>query len=319
MKSTDPVKPGVLQMYMRYPYPNYSADERATILPAELCRYRYLGLETFMPNARVLDVGCGTGHRVMPMAKHFGAREYVGLEQSSASITVARALAAEIGMNATIHEGDLFSLPVPDGSFDIVISQGVLHHTSDPWRGFTELVRVCRPGGFVNIYLYNKANHFRHNLQKERVNREAGDDLERRFAVAHRLYGTKPVADMTPGEIASFVDQYCHPHKSDHTVMETLAKYDEAGLAYWGSYPPLRMRDFIGMAQYRGALSRRFQRQLSERVVALASRLPPIGQDAPPFMRPTRWHALLFEAIYLFQGIKGNYSGGPAFCGRKRA
>jgi SAM-dependent methyltransferase len=319
MTASDPVKAEVLQMYMRYPYPNYSAEERAQILPAEQCRYRYLGLEALMANARVLDVGCGTAHRVMPLAKHYGAREYVGLEQSAASIAVARELAVEIDMAATIHEGDLFRLPFPDASFDVVISQGVLHHTSDPWRGFRELVRVCRPGGFVNTYLYNKANHFRHNLQKQRVDREAGDDLERRFLVAHRLYGSRPIAEMTPGEIAGFVDQYCHPHKSDHTVMETLAHYDEAGLDYWGSYPPLRVRDFVGMAQYRGALSRRFQRKLSARVVELASKLPPIGREAPPFARPTRLHAWLFEAVYFLQGIKGHYSGGPAFCGRKRA
>jgi SAM-dependent methyltransferase len=94
MTASDPVKAEVLQMYMRYPYPNYSAEERAQILPAEQCRYRYLGLEALMANARVLDVGCGTAHRVMPLAKHYGAREYVGLEQSAASIAVARELAA---------------------------------------------------------------------------------------------------------------------------------------------------------------------------------------------------------------------------------
>ena len=319
MKSSDPVKPSVLQMYLRYPYPNYSAEELAQILPAELCRYRYLGLEPFMAGARVLDVGCGTSHRVMPLAKHFGAREYVGLEQSTASIAVGRALAEQIGMNATIHEGDLFSLPFPDASFDIVISQGVLHHTSDPWRGFQELVRVCKPNGFVFTFLYNKANHFRHSLQKQRVNREAGDDLERRFTVAHRLYGTRPVAEMTPSEIAGFFDQYCHPHQSEHTVMETLEHYDAAGLEYWGTYPPLRIRDFVGMAQHRGSLSNRFQRSLSKWVVSVASLLPRVGSVSPPFKRPTRLHVLLFEALYFLQGLRGNYSGGPAFCGRKRA
>ena len=306
-------------MYLRYPYPNYSAEELAQILPAELCRYRYLGLEPYMANARVLDVGCGTSHRVMPLAKHFGAREYVGLEQSTASIAVGRALAAEIGMNATIHEGDLFNLPFPDDSFDIVICQGVLHHTSDPWRGFQELVRVCRPNGFVFTFLYNRANHFRHNRQKQRIIREAGADLERRFAVAHRLYGTRPVAEMTPAEIAGFFDQYCHPYQSDHTVMETLERYDEAGLEYWGSYPPLRTRDFLGMAQYRGALSGRFQRSLSRWVVRLALMLPSIGMVSPPFKRPSRLHALFFETMYLLQGLRGKYSGGPAFCGRKCA
>lgn len=318
MVSADPVKAGVRGMYLRYPFPNYSAAERSQIFPAELCRYRYLGLESFLIGARVLDVGCGTGHRVMPLAKHFGVAEYVGLDHSASSIEVARELGRELDLRASIHEGDLFALPFQSGEFDVVISQGVLHHTSDPWRGFRELVRVCRPGGFVSIYLYNKWNHLRHNLQKGRVSRLAGDDVERRFAVAHRLYGTKPVEDMTPGEVAAFADQYCHPHKSDHTVGETLAQFDAAGLDYWGSYPPLRIRDFIGMVQYRGSLDTRFARRSSRLAAAMARWLPAMGRSVPPFKRPTRLHAFLFQVLYAWQGLGGAYSGGPAFCGRRR-
>src|SRR3712207_3374697 len=122
-------------------------------------------------------------------------------------------------------------------------SQGVLHHTSEPYRGFKELVRVCKPGGFVDIYLYNKWNHWRHNMQKEKVSKLAGEDIEKRFEVAHKLYGKKPIEEMTPAEIAGFYDQYCHPHKSDHTVGETLSWFDEQGLDYWGSYPALGILD----------------------------------------------------------------------------
>lgn len=313
----DPVKADVLQTYLQYPYPRYSAAELERIKPAELCRYRYLGIEHVMRGARVLDVGCGTAHRVMPMAKHFGAAAYFGLEQSAASIAVARELAEQIGMNAVIVEGDLFSLPFPDSSFDVVISQGVLHHTSDPWRGFAELVRVCKRGGFVEIYLYNWWNHLRHNRQKARVDRQAGADLHQRLRVAHQLYGTKPLEEMTASEVAGFVDQYCHPHKSDHTVEETLARFDESGLEYWGSYPPLRFRDFAGMVQYRSSLSSHYARRSSRIVSRLLTALPAMGRTVPPFSRPSAAHSLLFQMAYAIQGAGGSYSGGPAFCGRK--
>jgi len=133
MEYVDKVKGGVLRMYMQHPYPNYSAEERQNILAAELSRYRFLGLEQFLPNARLIDVGCGTAHRVMPIAKHFGVKEYVGIDHSVASLKVAQDLADELKFDrATLVEGDIFKLPYPDSSFDIVISQGVLHHTSDP-------------------------------------------------------------------------------------------------------------------------------------------------------------------------------------------
>ena len=323
MSAPDRVKRPVLQMYMAHPYPNYSAAERRQIFAAELCRYRFLGLEPFLSGSRVIDVGCGTGHRVMPMAHHFGAREYVGFDHSAASLDVARQLKQELGFDgATLVEGDIFKLPYPDASFDVVISQGVLHHTSDPYRAFQELVRICRPGGFVNIYLYNWWNHWRHNLQKRKVDRLAGPDIEDRFRVAHRLYGVKPIDQMTPAEIAGFYDQYCHPHKSDHTVGETLRWFDEQGLDYWGTYPPLRFRDFVAMAQYRQQLTTQypfFHTHAAATFARVAAALPPMPVSAPPFARPTVFHRFAWQALYAWQGSGGRYSGGPAFCGRKRA
>lgn len=323
MPAVDHVKRPVLKMYMAHPYPNYSATERRQIFAAELCRYRYLGLEPFLRDARVIDVGCGTGHRVMPMAHHFGAREYVGFDHSAASLDVARELKEELGFSgATLVEGDIFKLPYPDASFDVVISQGVLHHTSDPYRAFQELVRICRPGGFVNIYLYNWWNHWRHNLQKRKVDRLAGPDIEDRFRVAHRLYGDKPIEQMTAAEIAGFYDQYCHPHKSDHTVGETLRWFDEQGLDYWGTYPPLRFRDFVAMAQYRQQLTTTypfFHTRAAATFARVAAALPAMPVTPPPFARPTLFHRFAWQALYALQGSGGRYSGGPAFCGRKRA
>jgi ubiquinone/menaquinone biosynthesis C-methylase UbiE len=318
---TDGVKKNVLEMYMRHPYPSYSKEERRNIFAAELCRYRYLGLEPFMFDARVIDVGCGTGHRVMPLAKHFGVKEYIGLDHSSASLGVADKLAKELGLESvTLVEGDLFNIPYSDDSFDIVISQGVLHHTSDPYRGFLELVRICRPNGFVNVFLYNKWNHWRHNLQKQKINRLAGDNLEKRFEVAHRLYGTKPVEAMTPAEVAGFYDQYCHPHKSDHAIGEIFDWFKEKGLMYWGSYPPLRFRDFVAMAQYRGALIEDysyFHTVLAENIVKMLMHLPSIGRTSPPFRKPTSMHQVFWQMMYALQGSRGKYSGGASLCGRK--
>lgn len=318
----DIVKGDVLNMYMNHPYPSYSKEERRNIFAAELCRYRFLGLESFLLGARLIDVGCGTGHRVIPIAQHFGVREYVGIDHSAVSLQVARTLAEELDMkNVTLLEGDLFKLPYDDATFDIVISQGVLHHTSDPYRGFKELVRLCRPGGFVNIFLYNRWNHWRHNIQKNKVNRLAGPDLEKRFKVAHALYGTKPIEQMTPAEIAGFYDQYCHPHKSDHTIVETLDWFKKQGLSYWGSYPPLRFRDFIAMAQYRAALSKDhpfFHTRLSETITGAAEKLPSMGARIPPFDEPSVLHRFFWQAMYALQGARGRYSGGAALCGRKQ-
>ncbi len=314
------IKEEVLKMYLSYPCPHFTKERRHERFAAELLRFRFLGFEPHMKGARMLDVGCGTGDRSILPAKHFGVAELVGFDQSDASLAAAREAAEEEGLERFVTaKGDLFNLPFEDESFDIVVSWGVLHHTSDPLRGFREMVRVCRPGGFLGIFLYNKYAHWRHNYQKDRVNRLAGDDLEERFAVAHRLYGTKPADEMSAEEVATFYDQYCHPHKSDHTLGETIDWFDSHGLEYWGSFPPLRFLDAISALQYRAELGDEYpvesrEARLFMRGAALLPRLRAGGH----FRRPNVFHRAAWQSIYAWMGRNGLYSIGSALSARKR-
>ena len=76
------IKRGVLAMYMAHPFPQWSSEERARRLAFEICRYKFLGLDTVLPGARLIEVGCGTGMRTMGAARHFGVREFVGFDHS---------------------------------------------------------------------------------------------------------------------------------------------------------------------------------------------------------------------------------------------
>ena len=57
--------------------------------------------------------------------------------------------------NVIVSQASIFELPYPDNSFDIVYSNGVIHHTPDAKKAFFSLVRKCRPGGLIGIYIYN--------------------------------------------------------------------------------------------------------------------------------------------------------------------
>lgn len=319
----DTIKRDVLSMYMSHPFPRWTKRERERRFHVdEYPRYRYLGLAEAMRGARFLEVGCGTGMRSMLAAKNFGVREFVGFDHSTASLNLAKQTAKEEEFDRfTPMEGDLFKLPFPDGSFDIVVSWGVLHHTHDPWGGFREMVRVCKPGGYLAIYLYNYWNHWRHNLQKARVDRLAGDDYEERFRVAHRLYGKQPFEAMTAADVALFYDQYCHPHKSDHTYGEILRRFDEFGLEFWGSFPPLRFREFRNYVKYRRSVAERFPlgKASSKLVVSALAGGSEGPLAAPPFKRPTFLHDLFWQAVLMWMGRGGEYSEGSAFSARKPA
>jgi len=108
---------------------------------------------------RVLEVGPGAGGHSALFAK-YGAR------MTSLDITPARARATNAkfrlmgeraaGCNAV--NGDSEALPFADDSFDIVYSNGVLHHTLDTERAIAEVLRVLKPGGQAVIMLYCKSS-----------------------------------------------------------------------------------------------------------------------------------------------------------------
>ena len=58
--------------------------------------------------------------------------------------------------NPILSHADLHHLPYPDESFDVIVSNGVLHHTPDTQAAVTEVYRVLKPQGQAIIMLYCK-------------------------------------------------------------------------------------------------------------------------------------------------------------------
>lgn len=105
---------------------------------------------------RVLDVGSGQGIDVAHYARA-GARA-TGIDLTPRHVELARAHLAALGLDAEVVEGDAEALPFPDGAFDRVSSNGVLHHTPDMAAALREVARVLRPGGEARIVVYNRGS-----------------------------------------------------------------------------------------------------------------------------------------------------------------
>ncbi len=81
----------------------------------------------------MLEVGCGMGTDLLHAAK-LGAN-VVGFHLSPRSVGLARRHFALSGIDGQFVHGDAEGLPFGDGSFDVVYSFGVLHHTPDTEGG----------------------------------------------------------------------------------------------------------------------------------------------------------------------------------------
>lgn len=58
--------------------------------------------------------------------------------------------------NVIVSQASIFQLPYPDNIFDIIYSNGVIHHTVEPRKALQELIRKLAPGGLIGIYIYAK-------------------------------------------------------------------------------------------------------------------------------------------------------------------
>jgi arsenite methyltransferase len=105
------------------------------------------------PGQVVLDLGCGAGTDLLVAAQMVGPEgRAIGVDMTPAMLERARQSAAAMGVaNVELHESLIESLPLPDESVDVVISNGVIDLVPDKDAVFSELDRVLRPGGRLQL------------------------------------------------------------------------------------------------------------------------------------------------------------------------
>ena len=105
------------------------------------------------PGERVLDLGSGAGTDSLVAAQMVGPQGSVtGIDMTPEMLEKARASATAMGAdNVRFVEGEVEQLPFADGSFDVVISNGVIDLVPDKDAVFGELFRVLAPGGRLQI------------------------------------------------------------------------------------------------------------------------------------------------------------------------
>jgi len=126
-------------------------------------RHRYTEYAAWMPrlmgfdkfrDARLLEIGCGMGTDLLQFAR--GGAHCTGIDLTPRSVEITRHRFRLYDADGTFMLSDGEHLPFRNESFDVVYSNGVLHHTPDTAGAIREVHRVLRPGGTAKVMLYHR-------------------------------------------------------------------------------------------------------------------------------------------------------------------
>lgn len=221
--------------YEANPFPNYQDMGRREDLRAKVAKRTFMRLldEQIPDNAKILEIGCGTGQLSNFLALKEG-RTISAVDISSKSLEMAQRFKDKNQLNnVTFSQMNLFKPIFKPESFDFVICTGVLHHTRNPFLGFQTISKFVKKGGFTVIGLYNTYGRIP-LLVRGFIIRLCGDRFK---FLDPRLRSTN--LNSIEKHIW-FMDQYKNPHESTHTIGEVLNWFEATGFEFINSIPKFK-------------------------------------------------------------------------------
>jgi SAM-dependent methyltransferase len=227
----------VRRFYEYAPFPGYPPRDSLESLRARAERSAFARLldSAISGDARILEIGCGTGQMSLYLAH--ADRLVISADLAGASLRLGAAAARRFGLDRVqFVETDLNRPGLRAGAFDVVYASGVLHHTPDPRRSFARIVQLARPGGMIVIGLYNVFARIPFRL--------------RRFVARLSRYRWVPFDPVLsdrknePARREAWVrDQYRHPEEHRHTIAEVRNWFRDNGVEYIRTYPSALIGD----------------------------------------------------------------------------
>ena len=221
----------VRRFYERAPFPGYPPHDSLHALRTRAERSVFARLldRSIPGDARIVEIGCGTGQMSLYLAH--GDRLVVAADLTHASLALGRQAAGRFGLTrVSFVETDLRCAGLQAGAFDVVYCSGVLHHTPDPRTSFARVASLARPGGMIVVGLYNAFARLPSRLRRVIAR-----------ASAFRFVPFDPVLRERGGETARkdawLRDQYQHPEEHRHTLAEVQEWFAENDVEFVRSYP----------------------------------------------------------------------------------
>lgn len=225
----------VRSFYEENPFPNYEDLDSDWSLRERAAKGVFARLldEQIPHGATILEVGCGTGQLSTFLSMRWG-RTVFGSDLSLPSLRLGHEFKERHRLqNVAFLQINLFRPAFRPESFDVVICNGVLHHTADPRLGFLSISRLVKKGGHILVGLYNSYGRIPTDIRRMlfRLSRDRLSFLDPRVR-------RKDVGERR--KHVWFMDQYKNPHESKHTMGEVLTWFDQAGFRFVNGIPKLQ-------------------------------------------------------------------------------
>lgn len=219
--------------YEETPFPNYDEFDSTASLVEKARKGRFAQLldDQIPPGMRVIECGCGTGQ--LSNFLSITNRSVFGVDMCVNSLGLGQKFKERNQLSrVNFMQMNLFRPIFKPGTFDLVISNGVLHHTSDPFLAFETISTLVKPGGHILVGLYHQygrlTTDFRRLVFNMTGNRFTSLDPNLREG------GMKAGSGKWK---AWFEDQYKNPHESKHTIGEVIGWLDKIGFEFVTSVP----------------------------------------------------------------------------------
>ena len=178
--------------------------------------------------SNILEAGCGTGQLSIALSRF--ARQIYGIDLSKGSLIEAKQFINSNDIKSVhLFRMNIFKLFFEENTFDVIISNGVLHHTYNPKLAFSKLVQVLKPGGIIVIGLYHRYGRIIQKIRQSLI-KNFGDSfkfLDKRFR--------EKISDKK--KYAWFLDQYKNPSETTHTYLEVLNWFKVENIEFLSSIP----------------------------------------------------------------------------------
>lgn len=216
--------------YEEHPFPSYEGVEEFGELVSKGSRNPFSAnlLKAIGYNKLVLECGCGTGQ--LTQFLQLNNNKVLGIDMSISSLSLALEHKRRNQLaRSAFAQMNIFDLAIKDGSFDVVISHGVLHHTFDARRAFAAIARKAKPGGIVMVGLYNRYARVPTWLRSKLMG-VLGPRLD--YVVRTRIHDARKAQIWIE-------DQYYNPHETWHSIDEVLGWFKEEGIEYLNCSPAI--------------------------------------------------------------------------------